>query len=275
MWTWNSDPSVVLGIGALSALYFLAAGRWRARLGGPPAPDRRRLWLFAAAMATLILALMSPIETLADTRSFMVHVFQHMLLTLVFPPLLIAATPPWMLRPLLRPARVMALARVLTRPLPAYLGFNVVFAVAHVPVVFNLVQASEARHAVEHLLFIATAVLMWWPILSPLPELPRLPYPGQLLYLFVQTLVGGVLIGALVTLSPRPVYDLYASGPGPWGWSPLVDQQAGGLLMWVGGGSYFLAALAVVFFRWAAADAREQRPSAPAHPATPAEGRAR
>src|SRR5581483_4407809 len=195
MWTWNSDPSVVLGIGALSALYFLAAGRWRARLGGPPAPDRRRLWLFAAAMATLILALMSPIETLADTRSFMVHVFQHMLLTLVFPPLLIAATPPWMLRPLLRPARVMALARVLTRPLPAYLGFNVVFAVAHVPVVFNLVQASEARHAVEHLLFIATAVLMWWPILSPLPELPRLPYLGQLLYLFVQTLVGGVLIG--------------------------------------------------------------------------------
>src|ERR687886_595372 len=104
MMRWNVEPTVLLGIVGLSALYFLAAGPWRARLGGPPRPDRRRLLLFSAALATLIVALVSPIDILADERSFSVHVLQHMLLTLAFPPLLLAGTPGWMLRPLLRPA---------------------------------------------------------------------------------------------------------------------------------------------------------------------------
>jgi len=254
-----TEPSVVLGILAACAAYTLAATHWRARLGGPALPDRRRAWFFAAAMLVLSVALLSPLDRVADEELFSVHVVQHLLLILAFPPLLLAGLPGWMLRPLLlRSATRRALAWWLTRPLPAYVIFNVGFAVSHVPLVFNLVQAHPTLHALEHLVYIATATLMWWPVLSPLRELPRIPYPAQMLYLFLQTL-GGLLVGSIVSLSGQPIYTRYVATAPAWGLTPLQDQQIGGLIMWVGGGLYFLVAIGVVFFVWAADDAAEQR----------------
>ncbi len=273
MTAWNADPSIVLGIVGLATVYLLAASRWRRRLGGPAEPDRPRLLLFLAGMLVLVFALLSPLDRIADNELFSVHTVQHLLLTLVLPPLLLAGTPGWMLRPLLRWPGVLAAARAITRPVPAYLLFNVVFALSHVPVVFNLFQSSETLHAFEHLVYIGTAVIMWWPVLSPLHEVPRIPYPAQMLYLFLQTIVGGVAVGSLITLSGRPLYDKYAHAAGLWGLTPLFDQQAGGLIMWVGGGMYYLGALAVVFFRWAAQDAAATRPAAPGSAQRPAGSR--
>ncbi len=263
MVSWTFEPSAVLGISALMALYFLAWMRWRERLGGPPDVNHRQVLLFAAAILVLITALASPIDTLADTALFSVHTVQHLLLTLVFAPLLLVAVPGWMQRPLLRSPLVRQAAYAITRPLPAYLVFNVIFAASHVPMIFNVVQAHLPLHVAEHVLFMATAVVMWWPVLGSLPDLPRISYPAQMLYLFLQT-IGGVAIGALVTLTPYPVYDQYVRAGGLWGITPLMDQQIGGLTMWVGGGFYFFCALAVVFFVWANRDAREpmQRPTA-------------
>jgi len=98
-------------------------------------------------------------------------------------------------------------------------------------------------------------VIMWWPILSPVPELPRGSYMTQLLYLFVLGLPMS-LAGALITLADRVLYPFYVSAPRVWGLTPIADQQLGGLLMWVVGTIYLWITATVVWFRWSA---REER----------------
>jgi putative membrane protein len=263
------EPTVVLGIGALATVYLLAASRWRLRLGGPPELDRRRMLLFLTGLLVMVAALLSPLDTLADESSFAAHTVQHLMLTLVMPLFLLAGTPDWMLRPLVRSPRVLSVARALTRPLPAYLMFNGIFAISHVPLIFNFVQQHLALHVGEHLLFMATAAVLWWPILGPLPEVPRFSYPAQLLYVFLQTL-GGVAIGSLITLSNQPLYAQYARRAGLWGMTPVMDQQVGGLIMWVGGALYFFGVLAVIFFIWADREGDDHRPAARARRSPPA-----
>ncbi|HEX9439894.1 MAG TPA: cytochrome c oxidase assembly protein, partial [Roseiflexaceae bacterium] len=195
--------------------------------------------------------LASPLHDLSERSLFSAHMVQHVLLTLVAPPLLLAGTPGWMIRPLVRIPLVRGPLRLLTSPLIAFLFFNVVFGVSHVPRLYDLILGDHPLHIVEHLVFLASAILAWWPILSPLPELPRLPYPLQVLYLFLQTIPGSI-VGAMITLADDPLYAVYAAAPRVWGISPIADQQIGGLIMWVGGGTYFLIAATTVFFIWAA-----------------------
>lgn len=94
------------------------------------------------------------------------------------------------------------------------------------------------------------AMLMWWPVLSPAPELPRLSPPAQMMYLFVQSLVPAVL-GAFITFSTEILYPAYAAAPRIWGISPVTDQQMGGLIMKVLGTLVLWGVVTVVFFKWA------------------------
>jgi len=139
-----------------------------------------------------------------------------------------------------------------------------VFALSHVPAVYELALASEALHALQHVLFIAAAVLMWMPVLSPLPEVPRYPDLGQLLYLFLQSIPAS-LVGALLSGASGAYYATYTLAPRIVGLSPLEDQQVGGLLMWVGSGLYFLLAIGVVFFVWASREEAANRRPVGAH----------
>jgi putative membrane protein len=104
-------------------------------------------------------------------------------------------------------------------------------------------------HIVQHLTLIAGAILVWWPILSPVQEVPRIAYPAQLLYLFLLGIPMSVM-GALIALSERVLYPFYLGVPRLWGLTALVDQQLGGLIMWIPGGLIFWAAMTVVWFRW-------------------------
>jgi putative membrane protein len=105
-----------------------------------------------------------------------------------------------------------------------------------------------------------TGAIMWWPLLSPLPELPRLPYAGQVLYLFLMLLPMAVVC-APITLAATVIYLWYLEGTHPWGIAPLTDQELGGLLMWVGGGVYFMGMFSAIFFRWANQEVREAPPA--------------
>jgi cytochrome c oxidase assembly factor CtaG len=104
-------------------------------------------------------------------------------------------------------------------------------------------------------------MLMWIPVLSPVPDIAA-PYPplGQVLYLFLQT-VPASLLGALLSATSSPYYPTYVLAPRIVSLSALEDQQLGGLLMWVGSGMYFLLASGVVFFVWASREeAANRRP---------------
>jgi len=238
---WDIHPSVVIGLAGLGGLYVY----W----GGLRAP-RRQVAGFAAALVVMFAALNGPLHDLSDHSLFSAHMVQHLGLTLAFTPLLLYGTPTWVLRPLLRPRWVMAAARVLTRPLVAGGMFSAVMALWHFPVFYEAALRHHNLHIVQHLIFIATSVLLWWPVLSPVPELPRASYPGQVIYLFAIGLPMSA-VGAFATLAEHPLYPFYAAAPRVWGLSPLDDQRYGGLIMWVGGTLVLWIAATVVWFRWA------------------------
>jgi putative membrane protein len=145
-------------------------------------------------------------------------------------------------------------ARVVTRPWVAALLFSLSIAVWHLGPFYDLMMRSHEVHIFTHLMFMVTATLMWWPVMSSVPELPRLqPLPG-ILYLFLVCLTMQA-IGALITFADQLLYPWYAAAPRTWGLSPLEDQRLGGLLMWIPGNLWVFGAIAVLFFRWSREDA--------------------
>jgi len=243
---WDLHPSVVIGLVLLGGLYVYL---WGLR------SSRRHVASFVGALVVLFLALNGPLHNLSDSYLFSAHMAQHLLLTLVFPPLLLYGTPAWVVRPLLRPRWIMAVARVATRPLMAAIIFSAPIVIWHVPVLYEAALRHHNLHIVQHLVFLSTAVIMWWPVLSPSPELPRAQHLVQLLYLFLLGIPMSVT-GALITLSDSVLYPFYATAPRVGGLSPLDDQQIGGLLMWVLGGLMLWIVMTVIWFRWSFWDAR-------------------
>jgi len=237
---WDIHPSVAIGLVLLGGLYVYLGGL---------AASRRQVASFAAALLVLGVALNGPLHNLSDYYLFSAHMVQHLVLMLLFPPLLLYGTPAWVVRPLVRPGWVRRLATSITRPVPAAAIFTAPTALWHFPVFYEAALRHHGLHIVQHLVFIAVAVVMWWPILSPVPELPRLSYPGQMLYLFLLGIPMSVM-GALITLADDALYPFYTTARRVWGLAPLVYQQIGGLIMWVPGGLTFWVVMTVVWFRW-------------------------
>ena len=228
----------------------LGIGPLRRRFGWAQGVGTGQVTIFLTGVLVLVVALLSPLHELGDNYLLSAHMAQHLLLTLVAPPLLLLGTPAWLLRPLLFSPRVVRVARFLTLPVVAFVLFNLVLVLWHVPALYDLTLRELGIHILEHLMFLVAGVIMWWPILSPLPEVPRSPYFVQMLYLFVQPTVPSIL-GAVITFSDGVLYSWYAEAPRVWDISAHTDQQIGGLIMWLPGGLAFLLALAVMFLIWA------------------------
>lgn len=248
-WEWHFHPDVILGIILLEGLYLLAVGPWRRRYEESSEVRSGQVVLFSLGVLVLFVSLTSPIHHLANNYLFSAHMVQHLLLILLVPPLILAGTPDWLLRPLFRPRLVLAAARYVTSPLIAFLLFSMVIAVWHLPEMYGWALRSELGHITEHLVFIGAAVVMWWPVLSPLPEVPRATYPVQVLYLFGLTVPMG-FVGAAITFSRRVMYEWYDTVPTLWGLSTVADQQIGGLIMKIVGALVLLGVMTVVFFIW-------------------------
>ncbi len=247
-------PSVLFGVVALALIYagMAAAAGKRA--------TRSEAVAFGAALATIMIAL-GPVDALADAHFFTAHMAQHMLLALVVPPLLLLGTPAWMVRPLLRRAAVARLARGVTSPIAAFTIYNGFLAALHTPPVYDLMLRNEPIHIALHIGLLITGTIMWWPLVSPLAELPRLSYPAQTLYLFL-LLIPMAAVSAPITLAGEVIYPWYLEDPHPWSVDPLTDQVWGGLLMWIGGGVYFMAVFSLIFFHWSRCEDRDEPPAA-------------
>jgi putative membrane protein len=254
--------STVVGLLALLALW-----GWRARVHSREAPARRLTTLqaiaFPAGLVVLFLSLNGPVHDISDFYLFTGHMVQHLVLTIIVPPLLLIGTPGWLLRPPLVVPTVAAAARLVTTPRVAFALFNFVLASWHLPPLYNAAMYYHEVHIIQHLMFLVAAVIVWWPLLSPLPELPRLSYPGQMLYSFLMTLPM-TIVSVFIVYADHVLYPAYAAAPRLWGLSPLEDQRLGGLIMWIPGGLFFYLLASVVFFRWQAS-ARDDSAGAQAH----------
>ena len=262
-WTqWTIHPSTVAGLVLLAVWYEWAAKRMGAGIGEQaagtprsPLPAARSLSItrraaFYTALLVVFVSLNGPLHDLSDGYLFSAHMVQHLLLTLVFPPLLLFGVPGGMVRRLIAPPAVARVARAVTKPVACFVIFNVVLAAWHLPPLYNLALAQHPVHIAQHLMFMAAAVLMWWPLMSPLRELPRLAYPGQMLYCFLMVIPMS-LVSIYITMADEVLYPLYATAPRLWGIGPMMDQHLGGLIMWIPGGLFFYGVMTVVFFKWA------------------------
>jgi cytochrome c oxidase assembly factor CtaG len=277
---WSLDLPVLFGLVLADLLYSLGWARQR-RASRERNPAWRAIG-FRAGLIVLALALVSPIDAYGDELLAM-HMAQHLLLTIIAPPLLVLGAP---LLPMLwglpRPLRL-GVGRLLSRrsplrwalgwlahPVSAWVLSAGVLWAWHLPGLYEAALASERMHIAEHLSFFLTAVLFWWHVCYPLPGRRPLSYGLTLVYVFTAMLQSS-LLGALMTLARRPWYPSYEAARGvpvalagtaapenlffcgpdhTWGLSPLDDQQLAGLLMWVPGGLVYVGAMLALLAVW-------------------------
>jgi cytochrome c oxidase assembly factor CtaG len=249
-WTWPIDPTVYVGLVAA----FLTHA-WLAR-DAPDAERKHTLYLIAG-LATLWVALETPIDIISDRYLDSVHMFQHVLLGFVAPPLLLLSLSRSMARRLVTIPGV----QMITEPIPAQVIAAVVMVVWHLPVLYNATLYNEILHTSEHVTFIGAGLLLYWPIIQATSTNSKwhLSPIEKLLYMLIATLPqDGV---ALVLIFSRvPFYQFYVTAPRVIdGFTPLIDQtMAGSVLMILGKATLAVAAL-TVFFRWFGGEQRADR----------------
>lgn len=247
---WKVYPSFMAGWLLMGGAYFLAIGPLRHRFAGSSPVPGKKVASFTFGLLMMFASLQGPLHELSDYFLFSAHMVQHLVLILMMPPFLLYGTPDWLLRPLVRRAWGRRFARALTFPLVAFALNNVIFLAWHFPGPYDLMMRNHNVHITMHLMIMVTGTIMWWPVMSPLPELPRVAPVLQMVYLF---LVGIPMMvsAALITFSQSELYSWYVEAPRLISsLSALEDQRLGGVIMWVPGGLTLWLAITAVYFRW-------------------------
>lgn len=286
--SWQFEPTVVVGLALAAGLYARGWHRLRQRGRGALFLKPWRAWCFGGGIAALGIALLSPIATY-DSLLFHMHMIQHLLLVMIAAPLILLGAPvvptlfglprPW--RRALgglfhRTHPVHKVFHFLSEPAVALTLYIGVMAGWHIPALYDAAQGRTLVHDLEHVMFMGTALLYWWPLVHPTGGKRRLGYGVGILYLFPAKLEG-FAIGAALTLPNTVFYETYTRVPRIWGLTALADQQLGGLIMWVWGGLLYIVPLLILVLMlmledeghiWVPAAAREAAVSAEAEPAT-------
>jgi putative membrane protein len=253
---WVFDPLPILGIVASTALYLAAVRRVDRGHPGNPWPRRRTAAFLIGAVATL-LALVSPIDALADDLAW-VHMIQHSILVFLGAPCLVgsgvgtlalrAAAPDTRDRYLL-PFLHSRFLTVVTFPLVGWFAMIAVMWGTHYSDLYNAALLDPTTHALEHLAFMVAALLFWTPIFSPDPLRWRLSPPAKILYLLSQmptmSWLAVSILNATVVLWPA-----YLGRSTAFGLQPLADQQLAGAIMWGLGDGAFMIAMGLVIWEW-------------------------
>ncbi len=227
--TWTLEPTVLVGVAVLGALYVMGWRRGRAT-GSPHRPGLGRLALFMTGLLLIIAALVSPIDGLGDQLMLM-HMAQHILLLDLVPICLILGLNKVLLRPVTR--RLNAVERragYLAHPAFAVLAYAGFMWAWHIPAMYDAALSNQAVHALEHLCFAAAGTLYWWHLLSPIRNRMRLDGLGPVMYMVVTKLLVG-LLGIALAFAPDSFYPFYQHHPHYWGLSPSEDQSLAGLEM--------------------------------------------
>jgi len=256
--SWTFEPWIIVALLLAATIYLRGWWRLHHRL-----PQRFALWrliAFQAGLFTLFLALSSPLHELAE-RLLQFHMIQHLLLMMVLPPLLLLGAPILpLLRGLPRPllqyglrhvfssAAFQRVGRFLTYPLVCLLAFTVSNIVWHLPSLYELALHSEFWHDMQHICFLSTGLLFWWPVVQPWPSRAQWPAWAMIPYLLFAD-IQNTALAAFLIFSERVLYPSYVAVPRLWGISVLDDQAAAGAIMWVPGSVIFLAPLAVLVIR--------------------------
>jgi putative copper resistance protein D len=254
--SWTPEPTALLALVIGLGLYLVAVRRVDRAHPGHPVP-RRRIAAWLAGLAVVAVALFSVVDVYAD-ELFSVHMIQHLLLTMVAPPLLLQGAPitlllrsashahrqRWIL-PVLESRAVVAL----THPLVGWVGFALVMWGSHFSPLFDAALADDGIHAFEHALFLGAGLLFWLPVVGVDPNPHRIGHAARVGYLLL-SLPQNSFLGLAIFSAPAVLYPHYAALVRAWGPTPLEDQQLAGGLMWAAGDLLFLVPLLGVVVAW-------------------------
>lgn len=248
---WAPHPEVWLLVGAIAAGYAVALKRLGPRLAptGSAVVTRFQITTFSAGLLAVWIASDWPIHDLGERYFFWVHMVQHTTYAIIAAPLLLMGTPAWLARWLLSPRWLLRTVRYMSRLIPATLIFNFVIIVTHIPVVVDASLHHALLHFSLHALILVSSLIVWMPLLSPLPEVPRLQPLARMLFLFLQSVVPTVP-ASFLTFGDHPLYKFYETVPRLWGISALDDMRFAGLIMKILVGFSLWITITVVFFRW-------------------------
>ncbi|MGH3168417.1 MAG: cytochrome c oxidase assembly protein [Trebonia sp.] len=257
---WQFAPVVTAAVVVFGGLYLWGAVRVHRRHPARPWPLFRSIAFFLGLLV-VVLATQSGIGAYDDTL-FYDHMFQHLMLLMVAPPLLVAGQPVTLLLHASRnPLHTWTKKVIRSRPVQwiTWPGVGIVAYTAtvigtHLTSFMNVVLTNETVHDLEHVLFLVVGYLYFLPLIGREPIRWRASYPLRLFLLFLAMPVDaftGVVLGS-ESSNPFPALE-----PRSWGPSPVSDIHEGGAVMWIGGAAIMFVMIMVVFYGWS----RERRPS--------------
>jgi putative membrane protein len=246
-WQLQADPEWAAAIVVAAADYALVV-RTRGRRGD--ATPRWRKACFAAGLALIAVALLSPLEHVALTSLLSAHLLQNVILADWAPPLLVLGLTPAAIEAAERRAWV----RAATAPPVALAVWLCAWYVLHIPPVYGYALDHRWALGLEHLAFLGSGLAFWWAVISP----GRLRPQARLFFLF-GAFIAAAPVSFLLAFT-HPLYDFYEDTPKLWGLTAIEDQQIGAIAMAVEQAVILFAACSIAFARWLDEDDAPPRP---------------
>ncbi len=247
---WSWEPTVLIGLVIIAAIY--ARGSLAIRR------HRGREAAFYGGLIAIFVALVSPLHAVSEAL-FSAHMVQHLVLILVAAPLLVLSAPgvhlalafPPTLRRFwhrrVRTRSVRALTSAAGNPVVVWSAHAAALWAWHLPGLYEAALRNELVHVLEHVSFLATAVLFWAVVGHRSRR--RVGYGPTILFVFTTALQSGGL-GALLIFADRVLYSVHISRAHDWGLTALEDQQLAGALMWIPPGFVYFIVMAALFMKW-------------------------
>lgn len=243
-------PALVVVLVAVGVLYFLIVGRWRKLFSeSSPVPSRNKFY-FVSGLVLYYAVEGSPWKVFGEYL-FSVHMISMTIAYLSVPPLILLGIPRWFWKPVLHKPVLVKLLKFFTMPVFIIVLFNMLFSFVHIPMIFNTVMESPILMPIVHYILLITAFLMWWPVISPIPEIQQLSYLQKVIYMFAD----GILLTpacALLFLSGHLVFEPYFDVPRIVSFlTPLDDQQSAGVFMKAIQELTYGIAICFLLYKWA------------------------
>jgi putative membrane protein len=235
---WDPAPAVI--VAAVLALTLFAQAFIRLRRRGRI--DHAGWWrplLFTGGVTVGTLALLSPLDAVGEEYLLSAHMLQHVLISDVAPALVLVALsgpllyfflPPLVLRPLARVRWLRAALSFVLRPRVTFVLWAVVFAVWHVPALYDFTLTRQWAHDLQHTCFIVAGLLVWTQLIDPARRgVPTLS--GRIAFA-VALFACGLVLSDVLVFSFEPLYGPYAAQDERLlGLAPLTDQRLAGIVM--------------------------------------------
>ncbi len=253
--SWDLNPWLLIPTLMIGFLY--ARGLRQLHSRAPHRFGLAQLMAFYGGLISILFALISPLDAFAGWL-LTVHMIQHLLLMMVAPPLILYGAPYLPLLfglpreflkngvgPFLGSATLRKVGRFVAHPIFCWSAFVFTNTAWHAPMMYELALRSPTWHQVEHVCFLTTALLFWWPVIQPYPWVARVPRWIIIPYLFLADFQNSAL-SAFLVFYDRVLYPTYQTIPRITGMSPLEDQAAAGAVMWVAGSIFFLIPVGLI-----------------------------